>query len=104
MALQLSYEAPTGVTHATAYHRITGIRMDRTNQRVLIQVEIYKDKQARDDGKAPVGGDSQSVRDTDFTTYFDDEVLDVVDQNPTERAYVYLKTLDSYTGAADVLE
>ena len=102
MALQLSYEAQTGVTHASAYWRILTLVHDRLRSRVTINVAIYADAQARIDDKIPVGGDNQIIEDTDYTTYFDDEVLDLEDQNPTERAYTYLKTLAAYDGASNV--
>jgi hypothetical protein len=35
-------------------------------------------------------------------TYFANSVVDTVDQNTVERSYVYLKTLDDYSGATDV--
>jgi len=102
MSLQLSYEAPTGVTHASAYHKITSLSHNRTNDRMMIHVTIYKDAAAKAADKAPVGGASFRVSDADFDTYYANAVLDTVSQNHVERSYVYLKTLDEYDGASDV--
>jgi len=102
MSLQLSYEAATGVTHASAYHKITSLNHNRTGDRMMIQVTIFADAAAKAASKAPVGNASYRVAGTDYDTYFANSVLDTVDQNHVERSYEYLKTLDDYTGASDV--
>jgi hypothetical protein len=102
MALQLSYDAPTGVTHASAYHKITGLSQDRQSDRMMLHVLIYKDAAAKAADKSPVGSASYRVADADYATYYANAVLDTVDQNHIERSYVYLKTLSDYSGASDV--
>lgn len=102
MSLQISYEAQTGVTHASAYHKIIRMGNDRENGQMSIGVSIFKDEQAKIDGKSPVGSRHYSIRSTDYDTYFANAVLDTEGQNTVERAYVYLKTLDEYSGASDV--
>jgi len=102
MALQLSYDASTGATHSTAYHKITRLNNDRDGSRMTIQVSIYKDSTAKTDGKTPVGMAVYTVSDSDYTTYYANAVLDTVSQNHIERSYEYLKTLSDYSGASDV--
>ena len=43
MSLQLSYEASTGVTHASAHHKITNLNLRRQSDCVLIYVTIFKE-------------------------------------------------------------
>ena len=102
MSLQLSYEAPTGATHSSAYHKITGLSQDRSSNRMTIHVSIYKDSAAKAADKAPVGSVAYRVAGSDFDTYYANSVLDTENQNHVERSYVYLKTLDDYSGASDV--
>lgn len=102
MALQLSYDDEFGNTNASAYHRITVLLMYVAQGRVKIEVSTYKDAAARTAGKAPLRTLPYTAEGSDFTTYFDDTVLDTVDYNPLERGYVYLKTLGDWSGASDV--
>jgi hypothetical protein len=102
MSLQKSFEAPTGATHASAYHKITGLHHNRIGSVVDINISIYKDSAAKVAAKTPVGRKSYRVAGADYTTYFANSVLDTVDQNHIERCYVYLKTLSDYSGASDV--
>jgi hypothetical protein len=102
MSLQKSFEAPTGATHASAYHKITGLTHNRVRNAVEINVSIYKDSAAKVAAKNPVGRKSYRLAGTDYNTYFANSVLDTVDQNHVERCYVYLKTLSDYSGASDV--
>ena len=89
------------VTHSSAYHKITALSQDRTNNRMTIHISIYKDAAAKAGDKAPVGSASFRVDDS-FDTYYANVVLDTENQNHVERSYVYLKTLDDYSGASDV--
>ena len=102
MALQKSFDDAHGSTHASAYHRVTSLHLDIEHKIAEWSVNTYKDSQARADGKVPVNVKTFMLTDTDYDTYFAPSVLDVVDQNPQERVYVYLKTLDEYDGASDV--
>jgi len=102
MSLQLSYEASTGVTHASAHHKITNLSLRRQSSCALIHVTIFKDAAAMAADKSPVGNASHRVAGEDYATYYANAVLDTVDQNVVERSYEYLKTLDDYSGASDV--
>jgi len=102
MSLQLSYEAGTGATHASAYHKITNLSLRRQGDCTLIHVTIFKDAAAMAANKSPVGNASYRVVGDDYATYYANAVLDTVGQNVVERSYEYLKTLDGYIGASDV--
>jgi len=102
MALELSHEAPTGITHASAYHRITRMNNNRYAEEMRITVSIYATEQTRIDGKRRVDRKRYLIETTDYTTYFSSATLDVVDQNPVERAYEFLKAQAEYTGASNV--
>ena len=102
MALELSHEAPTGVTHANAYHRITSMNNNRYAETMRITVSIYATEQTRIDGKRRVDRKRYLIETPDYTTYFSNATLDVTDQNPVERAYEFLKAQAEYTGASNV--
>lgn len=94
------------------YFRVGSITRHPKDKIAIIQVEQYKDKATRDAGAAPNSPMTlreYSLGGADYDTYFAIAVLDVVDQNPAERMYVYLKTLDGtdpggidFTTAVDV--
>ena len=107
MALQKTVTTGQGVS--ADYHRISDIKFylsDDSNPRVVIELALYKDAAARSGGSSPLSNQEYVVESTDYTTYFAPAALDVVNQNPLERAYVYLKTLatptDFTTGTTDV--
>jgi hypothetical protein len=102
MALQISHEAPTGVTHASAYHRITRMNNNRYTSKMRITVSIYANAQARTDAKKRVNRKNYLIETTEYTTYFGNTALDVLNQNTVERCYEYLKAQAEYTGATDV--
>ena len=101
MALQISFDDQFGSTHASAYFRILGVDVRNADSFASIYVATYVDAAARTDDKAPLQKKPHQVVDDIFTTYFAVEALDVVDQNPIERGYEYLKTLDEFDGAGD---
>jgi hypothetical protein len=102
MALQQSYLDDFGSTHATAYFRITGLTLDVVNKIASWSIGIYVDATARADNKAILKSWHYTLTESDYDAWFAPAVLNVENQNPQERAYVYLKTLDEYDGASDV--
>lgn len=104
MALQKSITTGQGVS--ADYHRIQLVTLYLDSDRVLIELSLYKDASARSGGSQPLETKEYEVTDTDFATYFAPDVLDVVSQNPQERAYAWLKTqttpVDFTTGTTDV--
>ena len=83
MALQKTIETPQGFTASNAYHRVEAIRL--TKHQVVFRVRSYvqTDKPAFDDQAYEC-------------------VYDLAGENPIRQAYLYLKTLPEWAGAADV--
>ena len=110
MALEVLYTTKSGVD--AYYHKITRLDMEYFPiKKVNMSVSIYKDQTASSNGNAPLEVvdhyfqeiEPEAGVDVDtFTGKFDSATLDVVNQNPQERGYVYLKTLPEYAGALDV--
>lgn len=104
MALQKTVTNDAGVS--ADYHRIEDLRFNYDDSVVRFNVEEYLDATARSGGKVPLNTTEYEVSGGDFTTYFAPAVLDVVNQNPQERAYEWLKTqttpVDFTTGTTDV--
>ena len=104
MALEKTVTSRQGVS--ANYHRIDRLRIDADQSVLHFDVELYKDSSARSGGDEPLQMSEYEVSGGDFSTYFAPSVLDVVDQNPQERAYEWLKTqttpVDFTTGTTDV--
>ena len=106
MALQITYTDKYGGLHAEAYIRITQIKLDYAESVAVLTVCTYKDKAARDSNKEHFVLIHQMVINSDtepnFTDNFATSILDVVNSNPLQSAYIYLKTLAEYSSAIDV--
>lgn len=104
MALQKSVTNDQGIT--AEYWRIESVLFYLDSSRVSLQLELYLDAAARGAGKKPLESTEYNITGGDYTTYFSSTALDVVNQNPQERAYVWLKTqttpVDFTTGTSDV--
>lgn len=107
MALQNTVTTNQGVS--ADYHRVEQIKFyisDDNAPRVVIELGLYLDAAARSGGSVPIQNTEYVVEGADFTTYFAPAALDVVNQNPQERAYAWLKTqttpTDFTTGTTDV--
>lgn len=99
MSLQITYNDPeSNITVTDSYHKVTGVLDNRLNSTMQIHVSIYKDSTEKDAGNYVRYKGAQFAKITcsgdDYDTYFGTDALDVVDQNPIERAYVFLKTQD----------
>lgn len=85
MALQKTVPTPQGFTATDAYHRIEQVSID-TKTKVSFRVRSYKDA-------------NEAVAFADHGYECD---YDLDGSNPIAQAYVYLKTLDSFSSATDV--
>lgn len=95
MALQKSKELDTGVTGT--YWRVVQVFL-HAGQPTEARVLLYKDAQARQDGKAPLTGLLYSWSGAD-----DPCTVDAMDaSNPYSLVYAKLKTLLEFSGAQDV--
>jgi len=92
MALQLSHTTNQGFSAATAYARISEIRvLHKDTDTMLISVDIFYDQAARDNGDLPM--DTVVI-----VRGYDDTISESFADY-----YTYLKTTAEFTGAADVL-
>lgn len=94
--MALTKATDLGNGYSAEYFRITKMITDLVGEACIIRVCLYKDEGARTDGKAWVSTYEYEVA---MSTIFD-KAAETVD-NPLHAAYVYLKTLAFYSGAAD---
>lgn len=100
MALQIALDKPeTGESYPMAYHRVTQVQYNAGSHASVI-VSIYKDAEARNAGKQPVGNASYVARDGDFEAYFGIGAMER--SNLIKQAYTLLKTKPAFAGAKDV--
>lgn len=85
-----------GSGYSAEYYRIGNIYFDMEVDTCTIMVALYKDHDARMDGKVPALWSRYS---TARATIFD-KAAETVD-NPLHACYEYLKTLDYFSGATD---
>lgn len=102
MALQLSFTDDRGFTSPTAYFRVIHVEAGWLNKHAVIFVHIYKDQQARDDGKRPMGQLRFQVVDAQFDALFSIDTLSSADNNPVRSVYSWLKSKPEFSGATDV--
>jgi len=99
MSMQRSFEADTGVTHASAYHKVTDLRHSRQAEHMLVGVTIWADATAKTNNKAAVGAFSCRVRGDDYDTYFSNAAIEAADKSAVVKAYEYLKAeTEEYDG------
>lgn len=93
MALILeNKELETGIILENSYIRVTEVHCDKDNLNFI--VGIYKDKDARQEGKRVILTKSYSCK-----HYVDSESY-----NSIKQAYEYLKTLEEFKDSIDDLE
>lgn len=112
MAYKLSYEDRFGQTHTDAYHRVIEVNCNWVRETARAVVAIYVNKDARDNGKQPIGEvaytfPTEAVISIDeetqeevvvkesvsFTDVFGDN-LDGEGVNPRKAVYSYMKEND----------
>lgn len=96
MALQLNLTAEdteVGMALLEAYARILNISCD-SHDRVEFSVGVYVNKAARDADRRPIKQDRLIIDEFDF----DDQ------KSIKKKLYEFMKTLDAYKTATDVLE
>ena len=103
MALQKSITLDNGIVCASAYHKVQdiGITYQKDIQAASILVHIWKDAQARTDGKAPVLVRSYTPTNESMDGGIYDITVAEVD-NLIVKAYAFIKTLSDYEDAIDV--
>jgi hypothetical protein len=107
MGLQKQIELESGVILPEAYAKVSTFYFYNTssdNSYVNIEVNIFKDKAARDSGKPEVAKFIHKCNDPNFTEYFSLSVLNGIDVNMISQAYEWMKTMSIYSGSIDIVD
>jgi hypothetical protein len=105
MALQKTITLENGVELAEAYIRINSVLMSNgTDISVLpfINLSIYKDATARQDGVDPVVTKTIPVEMAVYMEYFGSDVLDQSGVNPIVKGYEFLKVTTDFSDSLNV--
>ena len=115
MSVKKSHTTGDGRTSTNAYHQVTKVDVDQSNKVARVDISIFNSYTQRGDGSARIARFILVANDTvdgdqNFTDYFDLSALDTVNQNPIERAYVFMKSgkaqasvqCDYSTGTTDI--
>ncbi len=105
MALQKQIELDNGVILENAYIKIATFYFynpSTDNSYVDLEVNIFKDQQARQDGKPEVSKFTHKCTDPNFTNYFSLPVLNGENKNMISQAYEWMKSMTLYSGAIDI--
>ncbi len=105
MALQKQITLDNGIILTNAYIKISSFYFFNKvgdNSYVNIEISIFKDQQARIDGKPEVIRFNHKCADPKFTEYFSLAVLNDQDKNMISQAYEYMKTMSIYSGASSI--
>lgn len=105
MAFQKRIELDNGIVLENAYVKIASMfyynRLNETSY-AEINVNIYKDQQARLDGKPEVTKFTHKCTDASFTSHFSIPILNAEGVNAVSQAYAWMKTMTLYSGAVDI--
>ena len=104
MALRGSITLGNGVTLPSAYLIVNQVMVSyKINDKyVNVEVLIYTNSTAFNNGNPEVLSLAHKCSDGDFTTYFDETVLDDSGKTPLTQAYAWLKTLSQYSSWTEV--
>lgn len=97
MALQMSYEAPTGDSYATAYLRVRRWEIDFVARTAVVVVELFRNDAARQAERRPVETFARVMGAAVVTA-----ILTGTQPDPRPGIYVWLKTLTEFEDATDV--
>ena len=104
MAIQGSITFGNGIILASAYLIVSEIYISyKLNDNYAnVNVLIYKDSTSYINGKSEVLTLTHKCSDGDFTTYFDESVLDDSGKTALTQAYEWIKTLSQYSSWTEV--
>jgi hypothetical protein len=92
MALKKSFSSKFGTTHSNAYHRVDWLSVYAfQNQSIEFRVGIYATEAAKN-------ANSASLEEKQFTFPYTSSI----DESFVSQSYEHLKSLDEYSGSADV--
>lgn len=102
MAIQGAYTTSDGVSHPSAYLRVSGIDLIAWDGKTaVVNIAMYHDQTCRNQGKDEVYSESLNIQGAEFDAVFDETVL----STKTPRASIYdnyLKLQPEYSGWTDV--
>jgi len=105
MALQKQIKLMNGIELPNAYIKISTFdfynKVNDSNY-VKIEVSIFKDKDARNNGRPEVIKFIHKFSEPKFSEYFNINTLNQADTNFLKQSYSLLKTMDVYSGAIDI--
>jgi len=107
MGLQKQIELENGVILSAAYIKVSTFyfyNKSGDSSYVTLEVNIFKDQQARIDGKPEVAKFIHKCSDPKFTEYFSLSVLNDENKNMISQAYEWMKTMSIYSGATNILD
>lgn len=99
MPLQKAINLDNGIQLSAAYMIITKLEIKYASSEVNLVVSIFKDSSAYSANKPEVLNYNHQCSGTDFTTYFAESVLALVNNTPLTKGYEWLLTLPLYDGA-----
>ena len=105
MAIQGHIELYNGVDMTSAYIVVSEIRIRKSEggtNHADIYTAVYFDESIKNTNKPEVTTFIHRASGTNYTTYFDDTVLDDAGKTPFSQAYEFLKSLSQYNGFQDV--
>lgn len=101
MALVMAVSFPTGIELPSVYHRVTRADLDYEYKMAYMTIKLFKDEQARNDGKYNISESVHAIYSDQFDVYFDSELLSGEGKTVIGSCYEYLKTLPEFAGAID---
>jgi hypothetical protein len=103
MAMQMGVTLSNGIELPEAYMVISKMTFSYTDiNSVDIQLNIYKDIQAFNNGKPEVLYFKHTCSGNEFESYFSSNVLDVDGKNHLSNAYMWLLNLEAYSTAIEI--
>lgn len=97
MALQITYEAPTGDSYPAAYLLVADWNLSFRRREAVVVVELYRNDLARQADRKPV-----EVFARVMGAAVVQAILNRTDGDPRPAIYAWLKTLPEFAGAIDV--
>jgi hypothetical protein len=103
MAMQMEVNLSNGIELTEAYLVISKMVFSYTDiNSVDIQLSVYKDAYAFNNGKPEVLYFTHTCSGNEFESYFSYNILNVESNNHINRAYAWLLNLDAYSTAVEV--
>ena len=100
MPLEQTITFESGLSINSAYFVIKELNFKyKDNNSIEIVVGIFVTDKAYTDGNPEIDIFKHICSGSNYKTYFGETILNAVNKNPLDQAYVYLMTLNEYTDA-----